>query len=79
MDGGFHTAAVAAPPIPGRVVIGLDEAVEGFSEVFVDGWEVVNGDSALREKNEALVRYRSRAGRWLVAAFLHRKERRIPT
>lgn len=42
-----HAAAVAAAAVAGGVVVGLDEAVDGVSEVSVDGGEVVDWDAAL--------------------------------
>ena len=46
-DVGHHVAAVAATPVPGGVVIGVDETVVGVDQVFVDCAEVVDGDAAL--------------------------------
>ena len=47
LDVGQHVAAVATTPIAGGVIVGLNKTVVRIDQVFINYWEVVDGDAAL--------------------------------
>ena len=48
-------AAVAATSISGGVIIRLNKAIGRTSEIFVNSWEVIDWDAALRKKYKSLI------------------------
>lgn len=55
MDIGFHPTAITPPAIARRIIVRFHKAMDGFREILVNGLEIVNRYTALREKNKALV------------------------